>query len=108
MNEIDPNSLLIQMRALAARMEKLSAPAPGVAEAGGASFGGVFKQALDQVNATQVHAAKLAAAVERGDPNTNIAEVMVALQKADISFQAIAQVRNRLVSAYQEIMNMPI
>ena len=106
MNEFDSNAVLVQMRALAARMEGLGTP--GAREAGGASFGDVFKQAIDQVNVTQQHAEQLAEAVERGDPNTNIAEVMVALQKADISFQAVAQVRNRLVSAYQEIMNMPI
>jgi flagellar hook-basal body complex protein FliE len=106
MNEIDNTALLVQMRALAARMEGLATP--GVKETGGASFGDLFEQAIDQVNATQQQAAQLAEAVERGDPNTNIAEVMVALQKADVSFQAVAQVRNRLVSAYQEIMNMPI
>ncbi|MEM1090161.1 MAG: flagellar hook-basal body complex protein FliE, partial [Pseudomonadota bacterium] len=42
------------------------------------------------------------------DPNANLAEVMVALEKASVSFEGVKQVRNRLVAAYQEIMNMPV
>ncbi|MFT5418059.1 MAG: flagellar hook-basal body complex protein FliE, partial [Gammaproteobacteria bacterium] len=65
-------------------------------------------KALDQVNETQQTAGRLAQAFERGDKEVDVAQVMVALQKADVSFQAINQVRNRLVTAYQDIMNMPI
>jgi flagellar hook-basal body complex protein FliE len=50
----------------------------------------------------------MAAALERGDMNASLPEVMIALQKASLSFQAMTEVRNRLVSAYQEIMNMPM
>ena len=50
----------------------------------------------------------MAAALERGDKSVALPEVMIALQKASLSFQAMTEVRNRLVSAYQEIMNMPI
>ena len=50
----------------------------------------------------------VATAFERGDKGVDIAEVMIAAQKADVSFQAINQVRSKLVSAYQDIMNMPI
>ena len=45
---------------------------------------------------------------ETGGSTANVAEVMVAMQKASLSFTAMTQVRNRLVEAYQEIMNMPI
>ena len=45
---------------------------------------------------------------ERGEPGVDIADVMVSIQKANVSFQAATQVRNRLVSAYQDIMNMPL
>ena len=65
-------------------------------------------EALDQVNDTQKTAGRLAQAFELGDEGVNVAEVMIALQKADVSFQAINQVKNRLVTAYQDIMNMPI
>ena len=43
-----------------------------------------------------------------GDPNVNLQDVMVNLQKASMSFQQMVQVRNRLVTAYQDIMNMPV
>ena len=50
----------------------------------------------------------MAAALERGDKSASLPEVMIALQKASLSFQAMTEVRNRLVNAYQEVMNMPI
>ena len=53
-------------------------------------------------------AAGKATAFEMGDPNVNLSEVMVAIQKANVSFQAMTQVRNNLVSAYKDIMNMPV
>jgi flagellar hook-basal body complex protein FliE len=107
MNQIDPNSLLVQMRALASRMQSVeTAVRPEAAPA--ANFANVFKQTLAELSATQQQAAALATSFERGDPATSIADVMIALQKADVSFQAVTQVRNRLVNAYQEVMNMPI
>ena len=50
----------------------------------------------------------MAAALERGDANVTLPEVMIALQKASLSFQAMTEVRNRLVTAYQEIMRMQV
>jgi len=47
-------------------------------------------------------------AYELGDPNVNIAQVMTAAQKAEVSFQSVVQVRNKLTSAYQEIFNMQV
>ncbi len=79
-----------------------------VKESAGGDFAALMAKALDQVNETQ-HASKdLASAFERGDKGVDLAEVMIAAQKADVSFQAINQVRSKLVSAYQDIMNMPI
>lgn len=106
MNAIDPNTLLIQMRAMAARAGGV-AQAPEISKPGG-DFKTLLHQALDQVNEQKLTADRLSNAFERGDPNVDIAEVMISLQKANVSFQAITQVRNRLVSAYQDIMNMPI
>ncbi|MFA7095466.1 MAG: flagellar hook-basal body complex protein FliE [Gammaproteobacteria bacterium] len=105
MSEIDVNQLLIQMRAMAAQASGQTAAA---GETGQPDFGALLKQSIDKVNETQQTAGKLAEAFELGDPNVDLTEVMVALQKANISFQAMTQVRNKLVSAYQEIMNMPI
>jgi len=47
-------------------------------------------------------------AFETGDPNVDIPEVMVAIQKASLSFEAITEVRNKLLSAYQDVMNMQV
>ncbi len=106
MSQIDINSVLAQMRAMAAQTQSLEVPMATESSAG--DFKTLMSRALDQVNETQQSAGHLAQAFERGDKDVDIAEVMVALQKADVSFQAISQVRNRLVTAYQDIMNMPI
>lgn len=71
-------------------------------------FGDLFKQAINSVNETQQQSTALATAYEKGDPKVSLAQVMVASQKASVSFQAITQVRNKLVEAYQDVMNMPI
>jgi flagellar hook-basal body complex protein FliE len=72
------------------------------------AFGTLLKQAIDSVNSTQQSADALSSAWERGAPGVDLASVMVETQKASVSFQALAQVRNRLISAYQDIMNMSI
>lgn len=102
------NQVLTEMRRLAAAAQ--SAPTQGVegTQAGGAEFASLLKQSIDQVNDTQQAAGKLSAAFSAGDPSVDVAEVMVALQKAGVAFQAMTEVRNRLVTAYQDIMSMPI
>lgn len=72
------------------------------------SFSNVLEGALESVNKVQQESSRLAKAYELGDPGVDLTRVMVASQKASISFQAAMQVRNKLVNAYQEIMNMPI
>lgn len=72
------------------------------------SFGTMFKSAVDNVNATQKHSADLSTRFEQGDPSLDLPQVMIALEKSTVSFQAMTQVRNKLISAYQDIMNMPI
>ncbi|MDX9874484.1 MAG: flagellar hook-basal body complex protein FliE [Spongiibacteraceae bacterium] len=73
-----------------------------------AGFGELFSQAINSVNDVQQQSSALATAYEKGDPQVSLAQVMVASQKASVSFQALTQVRNRLVEAYQDVMNMPI
>ena len=60
------------------------------------------------MNDIQQQAGKVSDSFEKGDPQTDLTEVMVALQKAKISFQAMVEVRNKLVVAYQDVMNMQI
>jgi flagellar hook-basal body complex protein FliE len=99
--------LLGQMRAMAAQAGSLP-PAQGAEAAGAPDFASLLKDSVAKVNDTQQQAGKLAEAFDKGDPNVDLAEVMVALQKASLSFQAMTQVRNKLVSAYQEIMSMGV
>ncbi len=70
-------------------------------------FGDALKSALDGVTATQRNAESLSAAYERGE-ETDIAKVMLARQESSIAFEATLQVRNRLLSAYQDIMRMGV
>jgi flagellar hook-basal body complex protein FliE len=108
--------MLAQLRtaqALAAR--KPQAPsaaevtgAPGANGAGKTDFANVLRNSLDEVNRVQQEAAKLTRDFSSGDPNTNLHDVMISMQKSTIAFQQAVQVRNRLVQAYHEIMNMQV
>ena len=78
------------------------------AEASGVGgFGAIIERAMSQVSASQNAAGNASAAFERGDTD-DIAGVMLTRQTAAIEFQATLQVRNRLLSAYRDIMNMPV
>jgi flagellar hook-basal body complex protein FliE len=72
------------------------------------SFSDLLKQTVDSVNETQMRSSQLQTAYELGDTSVDITQVMIQMQKASVSFEAMTQVRNRLVSAYQDIMNMPL
>lgn len=83
-------------------------PAQAALAAGGADFSQVLKSAIDQVSQAQQQAHQMTENFAAGQSNVNLQDVMVNLQKADISFQQMVQVRNKLVNAYQTIMNMPV
>ena len=104
MNDIDTSALLVEMQRMAARAERMEQGA----EAAGGQFAALLTSSIEKVNENQQQAAALAEAFERGAADVTLAEVMIAMQKASLSFQAMTEVRNRLVTAYQEIMNMPI
>ena len=107
MNEVNVNQLLAQMRAMSqAAQGKEAGQVNNQGEI--ADFSEMLKNSIDKVNETQKAAGALSEAFQRGDKGVDVAEVMVAAQKASISFQAMVQVRNRLISAYQDIMNMPV
>lgn len=78
------------------------------APAGGADFASVLKTTIDQVNAAQQDAHKMAEDFSSGQSNVNLQDVMINLQKANLSFQQMVQVRNKLVSAYHDIMNIQV
>ena len=72
------------------------------------SFGDLMSQAVNKVNDVQQTSSSMAEAYEKGVAGVDITDVMIASQKASVSFQAMVQVRNKLVDAYKDIMNMPI
>lgn len=74
----------------------------------GAGFSAALTQALKSVSATQAQASEMQRQVQLDNPNVSIEETMVAMQKAQIGFQATLQVRNKLVQAYSDIMNMHV
>ncbi len=75
--------------------------------AGGADFAKALKGAIEQVNAMQAEAGQATDAYERGE-TTDIAAVMLAKQQANVGFETTLQVRNKLLSAYKDIMSMPV
>ncbi|TAK76396.1 MAG: flagellar hook-basal body complex protein FliE [Aquabacterium sp.] len=72
------------------------------------NFQQAFSQALNSVSAMQANASQLQREVSLGNSKVGLEQTMVAMQKAQIGFQSAMQVRNRLVQAYSEIMNMQI
>lgn len=109
MNEIDVNRVLSQIRALSAQAaNKPAAPSAGSGAVSGAGFDQLIGDAIGKVNETQSDATRMQKAFELGDPSADLASVMLAQAKAQVSFRAMTEVRNRLVSAYQDIMNMPV
>ena len=76
-------------------------------EARTSGFGDLLKSAVDSVNQLQADAGAQTNAFVRGE-SSDLVSVMIATQKSNVAFQALTQVRNRVVSAYQDIMNMPI
>jgi len=85
-----------------------NAPAPAAAVSPRVDFAELVKASIDGVNEAQKSAAGLAARFEQGEPGVDLVRVMVEMQKARVSFEATSQVRNKLVEAYREIMNMQV
>jgi flagellar hook-basal body complex protein FliE len=113
MSTID-QSRLLQMRSTILSQNGALQRAAGRDDAGSialggedASFGKTMIDALKSVNNQQAKASELSSAYERGDTN-DIVGVMVERQKASLGFEATLQVRNKLLSAYRDIMNMPV
>ncbi|TBR12875.1 MAG: flagellar hook-basal body complex protein FliE [Lysobacter sp.] len=112
------SSVLSQIRAHEMRMKGMGDVAAGTsigpagvqpgAQAPQGGFGASMSKALDNVSRVQNEAGDLQKAFELGDPRADLARVMVAMQQSQVAFRATVEVRNRLVQAYQDVMNMPI
>lgn len=105
MNEINANDLLSQIRTLGKDLQSTPANTSNVPAS---DFGDMLKSTLDAVNDAQKISSELKTGFENGTTDKSLAEVMIASQKANLSFRAVTEVRNKLVSAYQDIMNMPV
>ncbi|SOE47788.1 flagellar hook-basal body complex protein FliE [Burkholderia sp. D7] len=81
-------------------------PESGAASTG--SFADALKSSLDNISSSQTSALNEAHAFEVGAPNVSLNDVMVDMQKANVGFQFGLQVRNKLVSAYNDIMNISV
>jgi flagellar hook-basal body complex protein FliE len=108
MSRMEIDSVLAQIRSLSAQTRLAPTPTADTQKAGASEFANVLKKGIDQVNQTQVNATALADAFDRGTPGVELPQVMLEMQKASVSFRALTEVRNRLVTAYQDIMNMPL
>jgi flagellar hook-basal body complex protein FliE len=111
------DSVLSQIRALSSQIKATQVkPTAETGVAGsvatgavaGSSFAALMQQGLSSVNQMQQSADSLATDFQRGKPGVELADVMIEMQKASVSFRAATEVRNRMVTAYQDIMNMQI
>ena len=114
MNVSGMDSLLAQMRSAMAVAQGGVAPLThkpmaGAASANGATdFAAVLKSSLDGVSQMQNRAESMQQAFVLGDNNVNLSDVMINSQKANIAFQTTVQVRNKVIAAYNDIMNMQV
>ena len=113
MNTIDSSKLLAMRSQILQQNDALQRAASNGAVSGGneakeaGGFGDAMKSALTQVNSMQAQSSAMTEAYERGEV-TDIAAVMLSRQQASIGFEATMQVRNKLISAYKDIMSMPV
>jgi len=106
--KIPANSIFQEMQSMAIEAgTKIQNTLP-IKGTSNAEFGDLLKSAIDNVAGLQMDAKEKITAVEMGDRRVSLAEAMIASQKSSVAFEATVQVRNKLVEAYKDIMNMPV
>ena len=99
--------VLAEMRALLARASgSVSDASPAAAQPG--DFASLLKGSVDHIASMQNQATALASAYESGDKSVDLTKVMLEVQKAGLAFRAMTEVRNKLVDAYTQVMNMSV
>jgi flagellar hook-basal body complex protein FliE len=118
MSQLQIDQVLSQIRSLAAQTQSAgirpasltagAEAASGTAATSGAggTFATLMRSGLEQANQTELRANDLADKFERGVPGVDLPTVMLEANKANLTFRAVTEVRNRLISAYTDIMNM--
>ncbi len=117
MSDLNISNVLSQIRSLREQAGALRPVAPAASplqqanqaqQVGMPAFGDVLKGAVERVNAAQGDASRMQEAFQLGDPRADLPSVMLSMQKSSVSFRALVEVRNRVVQAYQDVMNMPM
>ncbi|MGF1714631.1 flagellar hook-basal body complex protein FliE [Photobacterium chitinilyticum] len=100
------NGLQAEMQAM--KLEAQSTTRPATSQQVSADFGAVLNDAVKSVNNLQSESSELATRFDQGDRSVSLSDVMIARNKSSVAFEATVQVRNKLVDAYKQLMNMPV
>ena len=106
MSSMKISPVLAEMRALLARASGISEAPPAAAQP--SDFANLMKNSVDHIASMQNQATALAEAYETGDKSVDLTKVMLEVQKAGLAFRAMTEVRNKLVDAYTQVMNMSV
>jgi flagellar hook-basal body complex protein FliE len=106
MSSMQISQVLAEMRALQARASGISEAPPAAAQP--SDFANLMKNSVDHIASMQNQATALADAYETGDKSVDLTKVMLEVQKASLAFRAMTEVRNKLVDAYTQVMNMSV
>ncbi len=101
-------AMIAQLKAAATRPAEAGTAPDGLAGTAKVNFADSLKASIEQVSTSQIKAEEAGKGFAMGDDRVSLSDVMIGMQKANIAFQATVQVRNKLVSAYHEIMNMQV
>jgi flagellar hook-basal body complex protein FliE len=99
---------LAAMRQLATQASGTSAAQPPTGPVAAGGFAGELRASIQRINALQMDATEKGKAFQAGDPEITLNDLMIDKQKASVAFQFGLQVRNRLVTAYRDVMNMQV
>jgi flagellar hook-basal body complex protein FliE len=106
MSSMQINQVLAEMRALQARASGVSESPAATAQP--SDFAALLKDSVDHIATMQNQATELANSYEAGDKSVDLTKVMLEVQKAGLAFRAMTEVRNKLVDAYTQVMNMSV
>ncbi len=106
MSSMQISQVLAEMRALQARASGISETPAAATQP--SEFASLMKNSVDQIASMQNQATALADAYESGDKSVDLTKVMLEVQKASLAFRAMTEVRNKLVDAYTQVMNMSV
>ncbi|HEX4480751.1 MAG TPA: flagellar hook-basal body complex protein FliE [Rudaea sp.] len=108
MSDATISSILSQIRGMQAQTAFRPSTSEAVESTPSSGFGESLRQAISKIDDDQKQAQGLAQRFELGDPDASLTKVMLAQQSAQLSFRATVEMRNRIVQAYQDVMNMPM